>query len=102
MDIEKNELFIIHEFMSLSMMAGLATRNRDFPVYDKKATDENRDDVKKAIRTYLFDLFKKVKDKELNDIEEIYEYWLDFESVMAKTIRNILKKGSLELEFRKK
>jgi ribosomal protein L31 len=90
MNVEKNELFIIHEFMSLSIMAGLATRNANSPIYEKNTTGENRDEFKKAIRTYLFELYKEVKGKQLNDIEKVYEYWSDFELVMTQNYSQYL------------
>ena len=102
MDITKNELFIIHEFMSLSILAGLATRNSKFPIYNKEATEENRNEVKKLIRTHLFNLYKEVKDKELNDIGKIYSYWSDFESVMTKKFSPKLKDGKFRIGISQK
>jgi hypothetical protein len=102
MNIEKNELFVIHEFMSLAIMAGFATRNEGFPIYNKDVTGKNKDDIKKEIRIYLFNLFKEVRSKDLNDIEEIYGYWIDFESVMTKKHSQYLNNGKFRIGISQK
>ena len=100
MNEEQKELFIITEFMSLSIMAGLATRNAEFPIYNSKKG--NRDKFKKAIRTHLFKLYTEVKNQELNDIENIYDYWVEFESVMTKGFTQDLKDGKFRIGISQK
>ena len=102
MDITKNELFITNEFMSLSILAGLATRNAEFPIYKKEATEENRNKVKKSIRTHLFKLYKEIKGKELNDIEKIYSYWSNFESIMNDSYSQYLHEGKFRIGISQK
>jgi len=72
--MKNRESFLINEYVSFSIIAGLATRNSKSPIYSKSVSEQERNELKKTIREYLIKLYENVQDKEVSDMEQLCNY----------------------------
>ena len=74
MSTDKQQSFLIQEFLYFSIQAGFATRNEDYPIYDNLSEEfslKKTKDLRNDLKSFLLEYFIELKDKSITEEEHI-------------------------------
>ncbi|MBK5285478.1 MAG: hypothetical protein JJE25_08730 [Bacteroidia bacterium] len=90
--VEKKESYLIDELLQLTLVAGLATRNEFFTIYDRDKVDLIKPKKLKAdIRSFLKEYYHELKVKAISEQEHINKI-IRLSDTLSNNYRDILFK----------
>lgn len=95
--MDKNE-FLINEFITMTLMGGLSTRNKKYPIYKNGADQES---FKKNLRNKLINISKNYKDQDIKE-EKLINLIKKLAQETTKKYQNILHENHFRIGISQK
>jgi hypothetical protein len=91
----QKKLFLVNEFVTLSIIAGLSTRNKNFPIYNPDSSEKDKAKFRGFLRESLIFIWKKHKLQKNIDESELLTYFIKLQSDSAIEFSDLLYEGKL-------
>jgi hypothetical protein len=91
----QKKLFLVNEFITLSITAGLSTRNPKFPIYNHDSNEKDKAKFRGFLRESLMNIWEKHKLQKNIDESELLAYFVKLQSDSAIEFSDLLFEGKL-------
>ena len=91
---EKN-VFLVNEFVTLSITAGLSTRNKKFPIYKKDSNEKDKAKFREFLRAFLLKIWVDHKLQKNIDESQLLSYFEKMQRDSAIEFSDLLYEGKL-------
>jgi len=91
----EKKLFLVNEFITLSITAGLSTRNKNFPIYNHDSSEVEKAKFRVFLRESLINIWNKHKlQKNINELQ-LLAYFEKMQNESANKFKDLLFGGKL-------